>query len=110
MSEQGPAIDVRMQTTREQAEDFLYRVAHDPDFRSRVEAEPAAVLQEYGVEVSDTTAPHLVQLPAPEDIDALRQRLAGPGEYAEAGSSGMAWFIVLAWFFTVPKPGGDAPR
>lgn len=109
MSEQGPAIDLRMQTTPEQADDFLFRVARDPEFRSRVESDPAAALREYGVEVSETTAPHLVQLPAPEDIDELRQRLSGAGEYAETGSVGAAWFIVLAWFFTVPTPGGDAP-
>ena len=60
--------------------------------------------------VSDTTASHLVQLPDPEDIEDVRQRLAGRGEYAETETvSGAAWFVMLAWFLTVPKPGGDAP-
>ena len=87
MSDGGPTIDIKMRISREQADDFLYRVAHDPEFRAQVEADPAAVLRDYGVEISGETVPHLAQLPDPEDIEALRKQLGAPGEYAEAAAA-----------------------
>jgi putative modified peptide len=107
---EGTPIDLRMQITREQAEEFLDRIVNDPDFRSYVEKDPVTALREYDVEISPDAVPHLAQLPAPEDIDRLRANLAAGDEYSDVGAvRGMAWFIALSWFVSVPKPGDDAP-
>jgi hypothetical protein len=110
VSDEGPTIDIRMQISPEQADDFLFRAAHDPEFRARVEADPAGVLREYGVEISDETAPHLAQLPGPEDIENLRKQMGAVDEYAEAGAGHpqRIWFVLFTWFANIPKPGGDA--
>ncbi len=106
-----PRIEIRLAISRDQAEDFLYRATHDPEFRARVEADPGGVLREYGVEVSDELLPHLAQLPDPEDIESLRKQLQAPGEYEPAGAARVAWFtwfMVITWFVNVPGPGGRA--
>jgi hypothetical protein len=109
VSDEGPKIDIKIQISREQAEDFLYRAAHDPEFRAKVEADPAGVLRGYGVEISPETVPHLAQLPDPEDIEALRSQIAAPGEYAEAAARpGVPWFMAFVWFMHLPRSGGDA--
>ncbi len=110
MSDESPIIDLRMQISAEQADDFLYRATHDPDFRARVEADPAGVLGEYGIDVAPETVPHLAQLPAPEDIQSLRSQLGSGDEHAPVGSArpGSPWFVAMIWFASIPKPGGDA--
>lgn len=63
---------VRVNITRERAHDLILRLADDPEFRERFEANTSAILSEYGVDVSPGTLPQQVRLPEP---DAIREFL-----------------------------------
>ncbi len=47
---------------------FLTRVAHDPEFRAALEADPRAALASFGLSVGSEDIPSTVTLPSAENI------------------------------------------
>lgn len=60
--------ELRVNITPERARDLIVRLIEDADFRQRVEADPRAILSEYGIEITPEALPERVRLPEPEAI------------------------------------------
>ena len=68
-------------SNREQAREFLTRVASEPAFRAEVERDPAAALKQYGFELREgAVPPEGIKLPSSEaitsNLDHLSERMA----------------------------------
>jgi len=76
--------ELRVNITPERARDLIARLIEDADFRQRVEADPGAILFEYGIEITPEALPERVRLPEPEAIreflTLLETRIAPEGE------------------------------
>ena len=76
--------ELRVNITPERARDLIARLIEDADFRRRVEADPGAILFEYGIEITPEALPERVRLPEPEAIreflTLLETRIAPEGE------------------------------
>jgi hypothetical protein len=105
MSESRHIVDVT--TTAEQAREFLERLEIDFEFREQVEANPVAVLAEFGIEISPNALPSPVKLPPPH---AIQRVLAVHEEQDLLGTGGDAYLMiwVMHGAFPVLTPGaGD---
>jgi hypothetical protein len=60
--------ELRVNITPERSRDLIVRLIEDADFRQRVEADPRAILSEYGIEITPEALPEPVRLPEPEAI------------------------------------------
>ena len=72
---------------------LLDALANDPAVRARMEADAAAVLEEFGVEFDASDIPADVQLPAAEEIHQAMQADDGDDSVA---SLTMRWFIFFS--------------
>jgi len=104
VSQQEPprdAIEIRLETSDEQALEFLERLAQDDDFRSRYESEPQAVLEEYGIYVSGVEFPEVAQAPPKDAILAAHTELGRMRDAGESEFRFWAWgpaYLVLIRF------------
>jgi len=65
-------ITITLRITEDQAHELLKRLASDDDFRRQLEADPARVLVDYGIEISPAEAiPPSAQLASKEEIGIL---------------------------------------
>jgi putative modified peptide len=73
---------------------FLKKLAHDDDFRERLEKDPKKVLAEYSVTLGADDLPSDVKLPPKEEIQAkFEDLLAG----LETGRAEMAFGFFWRW-------------
>lgn len=71
MSPADQPVEIRLTLTREEAADFLERLADDTELRAEFERDPGRVLRENGIEVSPPEAlPERAVAPDPADIRA----------------------------------------
>lgn len=63
-----PPYEVRVNLTRPEAHDLIIRLADDRELRAQFEADPYAMLREFGIEASPGTLPEQVTLPDPDAI------------------------------------------
>ncbi|RMH15660.1 MAG: hypothetical protein D6696_20045 [Acidobacteria bacterium] len=56
---------------------FLYRAAHDDVFRHELEANPAAVLANHGIQVDAETLPERITLPSKQELQQAFQLADG---------------------------------
>jgi hypothetical protein len=81
-NEQRPPIVIGMTTTYDQCQEFLQRLAREPEFRSEVENDPRTVLGNYGIVMSHF--PEVVHLAPEEEIESFltsldeKMQLGGP--------------------------------
>ena len=68
--------ELRVNITPERARDLIVRLIEDADFRQRVEADPRAILSEYGIEITPEALPERVIVAGARDITmAIEARL-----------------------------------
>jgi hypothetical protein len=93
-------LRLRIDTGRDQAVEFVSRLANDDDFRERLQKDPKSVLWDYGVELAPELIPEEVELPAKEEIQAF---LAETEKGVGAIRVGPQFFYpVFACFFAFP--------
>lgn len=68
-------VRIRMDLSTAQAVEFVDRLQNDEDFRARLEADPREVLWEYGVEASPGLIPETLELPSPQQIGQLTEKV-----------------------------------
>lgn len=91
---------LRIDTGRDQAVEFVTRLAEDDDFRKRLQNDPKAVLWDYGVEAPPELIPETVELPSKE---AVQNFLEGASEGVGPIQPSPAFFYpVFACFFAFP--------
>lgn len=91
---------IRIDTGRDQAVEFVRRLAEDDDFRERLQRDPKTVLWDYGVEISPDMIPETVELPTKEDVRRMLDRShqgSGPIQ-----PSPQLFYPVFACFFAFP--------
>jgi hypothetical protein len=100
----GP-VEIRIETTREQAGKLLELMAEDDSFRDRFEQHPGEVLQEYGIIVSGAL-PATAKAPPKEEIELVRSKMADftgePEEVAGFWGIGLPWIGIMRWCFLSP--------
>ena len=70
-------ITITLRISEDQAHDLLQRLAKDDDFRRQLEADPAGVLADFGIEISPPDAiPPTAQLASKEEIAVLLTAMA----------------------------------
>ena len=67
MPDEGGQLDLGDENVR----GLLTALSQDDDARARFQQDPAAVLEEYGIEVDPGEIPSEVSLPSKEDIQAM---------------------------------------
>lgn len=67
MPDEGGKLDLGDENVRR----LLTVLSQDDDVRSRFQQDPAAVLEEYGIEVDPGEIPSEVSLPSKQDIEAM---------------------------------------
>lgn len=96
----GGELRLRIDTGRDQAVEFVSRLASDDDFRARLQNDPKAVLWDYGVEVAPELIPATIELPPKEDVQAFLE--AGYEGRGPIMPSPQLFFPVFACFFAFP--------
>ena len=97
------SIEITTTLTADQARDFVYRAAHDDDFRERLAEEPQEVLDEYGIEISGIPLPSACQPPPKHLCEKLLARLDEINEYADAEYAPVALtWIVMTIGYAMP--------
>jgi hypothetical protein len=99
--------EIRVNITRERARELIIRLADEPDFRRRFEADTRAVLSEYEIEVGPRTLPEQVRLPDPDAIREFLSLLETRIVPETASPFGVA--VVILAFGAMPVLTGDRP-
>lgn len=93
-------LRLRIDTGRDQAVEFVSRLANDDGFRERLQNDPKAVLWDYGVEVPPELIPEEVELPSKESVQSfMADASEGVGPIQP---SPQLFFPVFACFFAFP--------
>lgn len=96
----GGELRLRIDTGRDQAVEFVTRLANDDEFRERLQSDPRSVLWDYGVEVAPELIPETVELPPKEEVQGFLE-----GGYEGLGPimpGPQLFFPVFACFFAFP--------
>lgn len=105
--EERPAIEIRINTTPEEAHEFLQRLARDEEFRDRLRRDPREVLEEYHVEISEAAIPESPELPPVEHVEAILRQIEvdqyGKVAYVPLGHG----LLVLILAFAMPLVATD---
>jgi putative modified peptide len=101
-SEDGTQIQVTMTATPSDAREFLELLAGDDDFRARVEAEPQAVLAEYGIQVTDESFPDTVTLPDKTEIENVLAKIIEADELGKTGHQPHGYAILYCVLGAMP--------
>ena len=113
MNDQQTA-QISVSATREQAYEFLQRLARDDEFRARLEANPRSVLGDYGVEYmhpEEELELETVTLPPKEQVEQLLEEMGEPDEFGMVNRQALGWgcFVILfKWGFAMPFIAPDA--
>lgn len=91
---------LRIDTGRDQAVEFVRRLADDDEFRARLEKDPKGVLWDYGVEVSPELIPATVELPPKADVRRMLDRSQEGLGPIQPGPQ--LFYPVFACFFAFP--------
>ena len=62
-------LEIRISMSPEQSLEFLMRLAHDDEFRARLEEDAGGLLREYGIEVPPEAVPATVEAPPKDDVE-----------------------------------------
>jgi hypothetical protein len=99
--------EIRVNLTRERARQLIVRLAEEPDFRERFEADARRVLAEYDIQVGAETLPDPVRLPPP---DAIREYLSLlETRIAPETASPFGIAVVVLAFGAMPLLASDRP-
>jgi hypothetical protein len=104
--------EISANITRDRALELINRLAEEPDFRERFQADARAILAEYEIEVGAETLPEQVRLPEPDAIRAFRSLLeAGlaPETDSPYTDSPYSVAILLLALGAMPVLAGDRP-
>jgi len=93
--------------TRQEARDFILRLADDEAFREEFQGNAQQILHEYGIEVTPQSLPEEVRLPDP---DAIREFLSVVEErIVSESASPFAMLVLILAFAAMPVMIGDRP-
>lgn len=95
----GGELRLRIDTGRDQAVEFVTRLANDDEFRERLQNDPRSVLWDYGVEVAPELIPEMVELPPKAEVQSFLEGYEGRGPIMP---SPQLFFPVFACFFAFP--------
>jgi hypothetical protein len=96
-------IDVKI--SREEAREFLAKLATDPDFKQQVEEDPNGALRELNITFDPELFTGSVKLPANKEIEHILY--AGDSVWPESASP-FGWLIVFV-FGAMPVTEGRPP-
>ena len=96
----GGELRLRIDTGRDQAVEFVSRLANDDEFRERLQADPKAVLWDYGVELAPELIPETIELHSKDEVQSFLE-----GGYEGRGPihpSPALFYPVFACFYAFP--------
>jgi putative modified peptide len=109
MREEEDSLEVNLESTFEQANELLHKLAHDDGFRAELEQNPGEVLRRYGVHVSP--APPAAKLPSKRELAGVLEEF---GEHRDLFGRVDEWRYkllgVIACFPAMPLLDADPPR
>lgn len=88
---------VEADITKEQAVDLANKLAHDDDFRARLQSNPQAVLAEFNIRIPKGAVPSQVSLPSKEKLQAAIGPVPGGVMTAELSNAHWAFLAFLAF-------------
>jgi putative modified peptide len=97
MSDETSIVEIRI--SPQQAGEFMDRLINDTEFRERLVQNPVEELAGYGINVPPSLLPEQVELPSPEEIRQMQDRIDAD-EFSDGG--GMIQFAPLwpaLWWF-----------
>jgi len=106
--EDRQTTQITVSATREEAYDFVQRLARDDDFRARLEADPRGILAERGIEFTLPEGdPELenVVLPPKEEVERLLEELGEPDESGMVNREALGrgcYVMLFKWGFAMP--------
>jgi hypothetical protein len=108
VAEERKTTVVAVSATREEAYDFVRRLAEDDEFRARLEANPRAVLAESGIEYilpKEEDELQNVVLPPKEEVEQLLRELGTPDESGMVNREALGrgcYAMLFAWGYAMP--------
>jgi hypothetical protein len=104
--------EIRLGMSREEAYDFLRRLAEDDEFRTELEANPREVLARYRVTISpDEAIPVGAKLPPKELVQDLLQEMGEPDQFGRVSPEALGYgFLVFFWRVALPFVEHDVER
>jgi putative modified peptide len=101
------SVRFRIDMSTAEAVELTTRLAEDDEFRERFQADPRAVLFEYGIEASTEMIPPSVELPSKEEIAQMNQEL-GAGNFAAVQIGPHRLFPVWMFVFSFRMHSGES--
>jgi putative modified peptide len=88
---------VEADITKEQAVELANKLAHDDDFRARLQSDPQAVLAEFHISIPKSAVPSQVSLPPKEKLQAAIGQVPGGRLTPQATNAHWAFLVFIAF-------------